>query len=377
MKIQNVTRFNFKADIIDIHVHSNDTVSPWKGGMFPRSLDEFIKQPLNINIDGEKQSDNIKTVLVSSIEGLTWEESIYDKPIRNIAPDRIEFLKDEKSANVSLLKKYEHDDTYKILLICQPATGSADTIRKLITKYPNKVAGLKFHPKECHLYADSNLYDEYLELAEEFNLPCLFHSEVTVDYVLNEEAESLNYADPECIYALARRHPKVPIILGHTGLGGEIAHQKTIKILENSIQNNDANLYAEISWMDFFKGRVKERPENILKLISMLKENNAIDRVMFGTDAPLGIYGEIKKYETTPKQCYETTIGTIKSAIKKEFPEDYKEITDKLFYKNAETLLANRKTQKRKTIKDYIPYIIGGTIGILGVAFAIKKLIKR
>ena len=107
MKVQKVSNIFFKADIIDSHVHSNDIVSPWKGGMFPRSLDEFVKQPLNISVNGEEQVDNVKKVLVSSIEGLTWEESIYDKPINDILPEKIEFLKDEKNANLSLIKKYE------------------------------------------------------------------------------------------------------------------------------------------------------------------------------------------------------------------------------------------------------------------------------
>lgn len=378
MKIQSLNKFNFKADIIDSHVHSNDVVSPWKGGMFPRSLDEFVKQPLNVRVQDIEQTDTIKKVLVSSIEGLTWEESIYNKPIHNIPPNKIEFLKDEKSANISLIKKYENDETYQILLVCQPATGSADHIRKLIKKYPEKIAGLKFHPKECHLKADSGFYDEYLDLAEEFKLPCLFHSEVSIDYVLNEEVNELNYADPEYIYALARRHPNVPIILGHTGLGGEIAHKKTIKILEKSIKNNDANLYAEISWMDYYKGKLKDKPTNILALINMLKENNALDRVLFGTDAPLGIYGEIKNSEITPKQAYETTLGTLKTAIKSEYGEDADKIIDSLFCKNAEKLFFSNKPETQKQDwKSYIPYILGALSGAILLGLVIKKILKK
>ena len=382
MEIQNINNFSFKANIIDSHVHSNDIVSPWKGGMFPRSLDEFVKQPLNITIQGNEQTDNIKKVLVSSIEGLTWEESIYDKPIKDILPEKIEFLKDEKTANLSLIKKYENDDTYQVLLVCQPATGSPENIKKLINKYPEKIAGLKFHPKECHLNADSDLYDAYLDLAEKYKLPCLFHSEVTIDYVLNEEADELNYADPEYIYALARRHPNVPIILGHTGLGGELAHQKTIKILEKSIKNNDAKLYAEISWMDFYKGKIKEKPENILNLIHTLKENNATDRILFGTDAPLGIYGEFKHSKTTPKQAYENTVGTLKTAITNEFGEEegYK-ISEKLFYENANKLFFNKPISKKKfDIKEHSPQILGGVGGIAGLGiliWGIKKLLKK
>lgn len=379
MKIQNISKFNFKADIIDSHVHSNDIVSPWKGGMFPRSLDEFVKQPLNVIIQGEEQTDNIKRVLVSSIEGLTWEESIYDRPIKDILPSKIEFLKNEKEANLSMLKKYENDEVYQVLLVCQPATGNSDNIRKLINKYPQKIAGLKFHPKECHLNADSALYDDYLQLAEEYKLPCMFHSEVSIDYILNEEAEELNYADPEYIYALARRHPKVPIILGHTGLGGELAHQKTIKILENSIKNNDAKLYADISWMDFYKGKMKTEPSNIFALIKMLKENDALDRVLFGTDAPLGIYGEFRNGEMTPKQAYENTLSTLKTALKDEFNDDSDVIIEKLFYSNADNLFFKDKQtiKNKKDIKELLLYVAGSVLGLAAIVFAIKKLLKK
>ncbi len=37
--------------------------------------------------------------------------------------------------------------------------------------------------------------------------------------------------------------------MGHMGAGGNLAHQKAIRILEESIQNNDAKLYVDISWL--------------------------------------------------------------------------------------------------------------------------------
>ena len=77
------------------------------------------------------------------------------------------------------------------------------------------IAGLKFHPQGLMLNADSELYDDYLNLAAEKKLPVLFHSQVSINYDLAEPLKELNWSDPEYIYKLAKRHPDVPVILGH------------------------------------------------------------------------------------------------------------------------------------------------------------------
>ena len=373
MNIQKINNFSFKADIIDAHVHRGSIDTPWKSGVFPTpKLDEFVKQPLEVNVSGTMQTDNVRKVLVSSIDAITH----YEKDEDGIPAEDIKFIKNETNANKDSLKKYSEDNTYEVMLVCQPAktNGSAKKIEKLIKNNVGKIAGMKFHPEENNLQADSELYDEYLNIAEKHKLPCLFHSEVAIDYVLNCETEELNPADPQYIYNLAKRHPNVPIILGHTGLGGEIAHQKAIKIIEESLKNNDAKLYAEISWMDYSKGKLKERPENILNLIKMLKDYNALDRILFGTDAPLGIYGELKITERTPKESYADTVGTLKTAIKKEFPEDGDEIIEKLFYKNADELFFKNRPHPPKD--DYMKKVLYTTGGLVGTGLGLTAIIK-
>ena len=376
MNIQKINNFSFKADIIDSHVHRGSVNTPWKNGIFPTTkLDEFVKQPLEVNVSGTMQTDNIRKVLVSSIDAITS----YDAEDEGVSSEDINFIKNEINANKDSLKNFATDDVYEVMLVCQPAKtkGSADKIRKLVESNRGKVAGMKFHPEENKLRADSELYDDYLKLAEEYKLPCLFHSEVAIDYVLNCETEPLNPADPQYIYDLAKRHPNVPIILGHTGLGGEIAHQKAIGIIEESLKNKDAKLYAEISWMDYSKGRLKERPENILNLIKMLKNYNALDRILFGTDAPLGIYGELQITERTPKESYADTVGTLKTAIKNEFPEDADEIIERLFYKNADELFfKNRPPVPKEDYKRKVLNVAGILVGTgLGITL-ISKIIK-
>ena len=126
--------------------------------------------------------------------------------------------------------------------------------------------------------------------------------------------------------------------------------------------------------MDYSKGKLKERPENILNLIKMLKNYNALDRILFGTDAPLGIYGELKLTERTPKESYADTVGTLKTAIKKEFPEDGDEIIEKLFYKNADELFFKNRPQPQK--EDYIKKVLYTAGGLVGTGLGLTAIIK-
>lgn len=342
----------FGASIIDSHGHSGVKESKWNNAPFPsNTLDEFIKQPLTININGKIQTDNVKKVLVSSIDGLSWAEK-QQKEVEasgrnrfNLKPEELIFEKDEIQANIDMINKHKENPIYEVMAVCQPTKtkGKADNIRKLIKENEGIIAGLKFHPQGLMLNADSELYDDYLNLAAEKKLPVLFHSQVSINYDLAEPLKELNWSDPEYIYKLAKRHPDVPVILGHTGAGGAVAHNKTINILMQSIENNDAKLYAEISWMDFVNGEQSRYPESILNLIEKLKRKNCLDRILFGTDAPLGCYGERLVHDKngrqiSAKQSYENTIGRIKSAIENKFGDESESIINKIFYDNADEL---------------------------------------
>lgn len=364
---------NFKADIIDTHTHRGTPDTLWKGEFFPSAtLDEFIKSPLEVKINGEEQTDNVKKVLVSSIDGLI--------PAQKLTKNGgMKFIKNEKDANMDMIKKSQEDPFYQVMLVCQPSAtnGDAKTIKNLIKKYYNNVAGLKLHPGEMGLNANSTLYDNYLNVAEEFKLPCLIHSEVSINYILGQENDKRHFADPEYIYELAKRHPDVPVIMGHTGLGGSIANQKAIGVLEKSIKNNDAKLYAEISWMDFHKGKLNKEPNDIIDLIKRMKALGTLDRIMFGTDAPLGIYGELKFTNLSPKESYEDTVSSLKSAIKTEFgDEEGEEIINKIFYENADNLFFKNKPKQEKSKIPDIKQILAG-IGGVTILSAIVLLVKK
>ncbi|MEK7728249.1 MAG: amidohydrolase family protein, partial [candidate division KSB1 bacterium] len=84
---------------------------------------------------------------------------------------------------------------------------------------------------------------------------------------------------PEKIYAAAKRHPSVPIVLYHMGFLGP--HNDAIATVKESLLKKDAQLYLETSQAD---------PQAVLLAIKTL----GAERVLFGTDATY--YGE-KHYE--------------------------------------------------------------------------------
>lgn len=390
MRISNVTTqlVSFQASIIDSHVHRGMENSMWNSKEFPTaSLDEFIKTPLDISVAGQKQTDNVVKVLVSSIDGLAWSEEqkkrvfAQGKNKYSLKPEEIEFSKNEYDANLDMIKKFRQDNFYAVMAVCQPSKtdGSADTIRKLVKENPNTISGLKFHPQDLILNANSNLYDDYLNFADEMKLPCLFHSQVNIDYNHRTESPNLNWADPEYIYELAKRHPDVPVIMGHMGAGGDLAHKKAIRVLEQSIANNDAKLYVDISWVDFSNDLPAENPQNILDVIEKMKKAGKLDRILFGTDAPLGCYGEsetIKRTGLTPKQAYELTVSRLKSAIKNRFKEEADMITEKIFYENSNNLFFSKRVKTENEIvkhsgKSKIAVAAGTAAGISAIVYGI------
>jgi len=351
-QLNNINKYNninFKANIIDVHVHRGTEDTCWHSRKFPTKIfDTFIKQPLNITINNRPQIDNVEKVLVSSIDGLAWNEITCQKNKQDLIkhPEQIEFIKNEIDANIDMINKYKKDKFYSVIAICQPTKtkGSANNIRKLMKENPRTICGLKLHPYNLMLKADSHLYDDYLLLANEFNLPCLFHSHVNIENGVKSKIKDVS--DPEYIYKLGRRFPNVPIIMGHMGEAkNELGHQHAIDIFKQSIKNNDAKLFVDISWVDFHNDLPSENPRNVIKVIEEAKRLGKLDRILFGTDAPFGCFGEattMKRTSITAKEAYELMISRTKTAIKKHFKKDADEIINKIFYENAKKIFFKR-----------------------------------
>jgi len=317
MRISNVDNTAFRGKIIDVHAHTGRF---FNNDFKPSMIDDIVRDTLDISVGGKKEKDTVEKILVSNLDCMNNDT-----------------LKDEMRGNVDMLKITRRNPKMYPLAVCEPSKpgAGAKVIENLLNKHKGEFVGLKFHPEALELAADSTLYDEYLKLAADKKLPCLFHCEAGV-------------SSPDKIYALARRHPDVPVIMAHLGAGGAENHRAAINTLINSIDKNDAKLYADISWVDWAQGLPSEEPGHVIDLIKKLKERDALDRIMFGTDTPLGCYGERLEGGLSAKQAYELTVSRLKSAIKSNFGDEADDIINKIFYDNANKLFFEGKNTVKK-----------------------------
>ena len=313
MLISKVSQTNFCGKIIDVHVHTGhwDKQSEGKpNGTEPYTTGDIFERADKVKQDG----DTISKIIISNLDCIKEENG---KP-----------LLDEIKGNEKLLAECKKDARMAVLAVCQPKNGNVDNIKNLFKHHPKGFVGLKFHPLMSGLDASDIKYVPYLEFAQKKHLPCLFHSQVNVD---NNSGQLLNdnisVADPAKIYQSARKAPKAPVILGHMGAGWGQAHSKAVDILVESIEKGDANLYADISWVDF---KDPEKPNVIaaIKRLMNTQKGDKTDRLLFGTDAPIAEY-------STDKDLYARVVRETKAAIRKNFGDKADELIEKIFYKNA------------------------------------------
>lgn len=300
----------FKGKIIDSHAHLgsfNDKVHNQELDFKPDTLTKHVTL---------ENGDTVEKVLVSNLSCISTKDNIVGSTPRL----------NEIDGNIDILNQCKNTIFYP-LAVCQPKHGKSDNIEKLVSENKNKFVGLKFHPEYLNLPANDPSYEPYMKVAEKHNLPCLFHSATGV-------------SDPEHIYELAKKYPKVPVILGHmklaTGDPEEIKkiNNEATSIVNKALKNNSANMYLEVSWA---------HPEAITDAIKQV----GAERVIFGTDAPLQPYDIFKRENIS----YTEHVNQVKNKIKETF-DNSDEIIDKVFYKNAENLFFSPKNSSTGQINN-------------------------
>ena len=323
MNVTRIPSINFMSRIIDSHAH----IGTHNNNVYNKNqLDVFTKSDLS-------NGDSVKKIIVSDLDVLSG-------------------LKEEFEGNKMLLNTFKNDNNYSLIASCNPKNGKVDNIKRLFNEYPNNFLGLKFHPDIQQLELSDYRYNAYMEFASQKQLPCLFHCQVKLleDGRLNTKLKHIS--DPENIYNLAKKHSKTPVVLAHLGAGWNESHDKTIDIIIESIRKGDANLYADVSWVD-----IDNQHTHIVKAIKRLKGIGEKDwsygdqsyRLMFGSDAPLARFKDAKAKET-----YTQYIEAIKSSIRKDkdLSANAEKIIEDLFYNNAEKLYltSQNKTKPKKSL---------------------------
>ena len=271
--------------IIDSHVHYGNSF--W-GNFSPEYL---------LNILG----DNIELAICSNLEGIDSST-----------------LKNELDCNLDMIRVAKKYPKLKPLAVCQ-VDRSLDTniIKYLMEEFPEFI-GLKFHPECMKLPANSPKYDKYLEIALKYNKPCLYHS----GHIKSR------FSSPELIYEKAKQFPQVPIILGHLSTGPTHSHKAAIDILLDSIENETANLYVDVSWIDFGN----ENLEDTILLVEKLKNTSKGDfthRIMWASDAPVGEFNQMP-------DLYAKNLNLFKIKILEYFKDE--NLLKNLLYNNAKNL---------------------------------------
>lgn len=328
MKVSSICITNFKGKIIDAHVHSGEWKDKLKG---ENALRDYTPDIAIFTTKPLKNGDTVEKIIVSNLECLEHFEK--DK--------KRTFLKDEIAGNKTLLEYAKTNSKVAPLAVCQPGYGSVENIRTLLIESPNTFVGFKFHPHDLNIPANDAVYEPYMQLAREYKMPCLFHSENTVNVMKNATevaSKASEVARPDQILKLAEKFPDVPVIMAHWGGPGSENYKYVTDIIVDSKKNNKAKIYADISWIDCNESA----KSNLKNIIKKLKEEKCLDRMLFGTDAPIGRFGGQGENGVSAYDAYSNLVDDIKNMIKKEFPEEAEQIIDDIFYNNAKKLFFER-----------------------------------
>jgi predicted TIM-barrel fold metal-dependent hydrolase len=120
--------------------------------------------------------------------------------------------------------------------------------------------GLKFHPFHNSFYFHSPHVRPFVQLAREYQAPVAVHTAFD------------DYSRPEYVVAVAAEFSDVKFILFHAGLNPPDA-ATGIQVFQQAAAHS--NLYTDISWLD-------------LDRLHQAMDIMPIERLLFGTDVPLG-----------------------------------------------------------------------------------------
>lgn len=185
-----------------------------------------------------------------------------------------------------------HTDLMRGLLWARPKDGSPQNLARFL-EGPDRglFVGIKFHPEFNHFQADDPHVDPYMKLCEKYRVAAVFHS-----------GRDGSNSSPASIYAVARRHPSVPIVLYHSGFF--TMHASAVSVVKDSIRKHDARLYLETAQV---------RPVDAVR---MIREIGA-DHVLFGTDATY--------YGADHYEAYEEMIRLLQQNLS---PEDFRKVVN-------------------------------------------------
>jgi len=155
-----------------------------------------------------------------------------------------------------------HENRLFSLAWVNPNEGKAALDEARTRIYQEGFVGLKFHPFLNRYHFNDQVVYPFFRLAEESKVPVVVHT-------AHDE-----FSLPVRALDMARRFPKVPVIMGHAGLA-EGPNRGALNLQAIIMASMALNLYVDTSWVDEWALR------SGMKILP-------VGRFLFGTDAPLG-----------------------------------------------------------------------------------------
>lgn len=256
--------------IIDSHVHIGNVIK--------------FNMPKEMVLESMKKY-NIDFSLISNIEGV--EVDCDQNPI-DIKYQSSQLEINKKAIDFARKNK----DKIGVMLWTKPRNeGATKEFEKLIADNRDVVYGIKVHPFHSKMPFDSREVEDYIKLAQKYNLPILTHT------------ASETCSAPERVYNMALKYKDVNFIMGHMGLGTD--NEKAINLIMKL-----PNLYGDTTWVS---------PKSAVKMIEM----GGASKLLFGSDNPID---GLDTY--SHKDFYKIYFNEFKNMIDKK---SY----DMVMYKNA------------------------------------------
>jgi hypothetical protein len=159
-----------------------------------------------------------------------------------------------------------------------PLSSQLPSLKKVEEWLSEKqIHGLKFYPGYEYFYPADPSLRPYLKLLAKYNRPAIFHSGDTYNRV---GAAKLKYAQAIHIDDLAAELPDLKIVIAHLG------YPWVIDAAEVCYKNK--NVYVDCSGFVYnkFAPTTKAHFRQVLEEFERI--SNARDRIIFGTDWPIG-----------------------------------------------------------------------------------------
>lgn len=191
-----------------------------------------------------------------------------------IIPDNIEGSENIVDLEQALELIGEHKNLFLLgsPQIIQRGSSELEKYKKLLEG--GKIKGLKFFPGHDPYFPTDERCLAYYELCQKLDVPVLFHTGENLD-----DSECAKWNDPKYIVEIARKYPKLKVIITHYYWPKmEYCYEAT---------KNVPNVYFETAAMA--DQEVVEKSGGIEKVKEILKKTIADrpDQVIFGTDWPM------------------------------------------------------------------------------------------